>query len=156
MYKINFSVWRKIQFFTVGICCGVIFFACGENCLKIDIEELWRGYYGDVGFFLGSVEEKGPEIEVNDYTLSIRWNAMVYEDCRKPEGFCYKRNGQELFFSIEDLKEDNTYCMDLNVVANITASKFIWPGKYIVHVSCNVDGYYFHNVKNETFEIEVK
>lgn len=131
---------------------------CERNCLPIDIEVLWTGYYEDSRLFLYALDEEdiGPTVTAKGRSLTVTWLAMVYEDCREPDGFCISQIGQEVYFNIEDLDERQKPCVDMDYVANVSASTYISSGSYSVIVSSSVQGYGARNGPEESFNIEIE
>lgn len=132
-----------------------------EECkgiLPIEMEILWSGFYEDTYMFFNSLnrEEIGPAAEVENGVMQVEWRAMVYEDCREPDGIRCEQSGQDIFFSIEDLVSGEVVCGHSDYVADVSTSRYFSPGKYTIHVECKVHGLGYQNRQQESFEVEVE
>jgi len=133
-----------------------------EVYLPVQLDVLWMGYYADTAAYLATLapEVRGPEVTVDGGTLTVRWKAAVFEDCRTPDAFERTGDGTALTLRLVDVTCDETVvnpclCADSDVVADVTASFELAPGTYQVTVACAVSGFWTACGEGSTIEVVV-
>jgi len=121
-----------------------------EVYLPVQVDVLWTGPFADTEAYVATLapEARGPEVTVLGQTVTVRWRAAVYRDCRTPDAFAWVVTGNSLTLTLVDTAcypvdpmPPECTCADNDVVADVSTSFEREPGQYVVTVVCGVAGF---------------